>query len=270
MKRIVAFSALLIFLTHDLAFAKSKVRLSTGEWLPFVSESLEHQGLISQLAREAFANAGIKMELGFFPWMRASELSKSGEWDGTIAFVRLKEREEVYLYSDILYTGLYVFFHLKSFSFQWTDYSDLKTLTMATTRGFGGMGQKFMQAEKEGTIKVLRLSSDTQSFEMLLNQRVQLVPSDLEVGYVYLHKLYGKSASKFTHNPNPIQRSEYHLVISKKIKNGPELIKKFNEGLKKLRSSGRYEEIVKAWYNKPIYKDSVPASYLSNSQALKR
>lgn len=252
----------LLFFTQTATGAKEVIRLSTGEWPPFISKSLENQGLITQLTQEAFANVGIDIQLGFFPWVRASELSKSGEWDGTIAFVRLKEREKIYYYSDVLYTGQYVFFHLKSYPLQWTDYKDLKDIIIATTRGYGGMGEQFIQAEKDGVINVLRLTSDTQSFHMLLSKRVQAVPSDLEVGYVYLRNLYGKDAAKFTHHPRTIHKSEYHLVISKKHKKGPELIHKFNEGLKQLHKSGRYKEIVETWHKKPIYKDSIPEQSL--------
>lgn len=251
-----------LLLSACTAYGKETIRISTGEWSPFISESLENNGLIAQITREAFARVGLDIKLGFFPWARAGELSKSGEWDGTIAFVRLKEREKVYYYSDVIYTGQYVFFHLKSYPLQWNDYVDLKNITIASTRGYGGMGEKFIQAEKDGVIKVLRLTSDTQSFNMLLTQRVQAVPSDLEVGYVYLKKLYGKDASKFTHSPHIIHRADYHLVISKKIKNGPQLIEKFNEGLKLLHKSGRYQEILKSWYRKPLYKEAVPHSYL--------
>ncbi|WII71664.1 transporter substrate-binding domain-containing protein [Bdellovibrio sp. 22V] len=261
----IALALLLVFFATD-TFAKEEIHLSTGDWSPYISESLEHQGLIAQLAREAFANAGITMDLGFFPWVRATELSKAGTTDGTIAFVRLKEREKFYYYSDVLYTGQYVFFHLKSRPLKWNNISDLKNITIAATRGYGGMGEEFIQAEQKGIIKVLRLTSDKQSFNMLLSQRVDAVPSDLEVGYVYLRKLYGKDAEKFTHNSRAIQKAEYHLVISKKAKNGPALIEKFNAGLKKLHKSGRYKEIVREWHDKPIYRQALPASYLEQAE----
>ncbi|MNK12015.1 Bacterial extracellular solute-binding protein, family 3 [compost metagenome] len=252
---------LFIFI-HTAVSAKEVVRLSAGEWAPYVSGSLDNHGLLSQLTQEAFAKVGVEVQIGLFPWARATNLSTSGEWDGTIAFVRLEEREKVYLYSDRLYSSDYVFFHLKSYPFQWNDYPDLKKITIATTRGYGGMGDKFLSAEREGVIKVLRLNAENQSFNMLRSGRVQAVPSDIEVGYAYLHKLYGKDADKFTHNPRVILNSEYHLVISKKIKNGPRLIAKFNEGLRQLRKSGRYNEILKIWYNKPIYRAALPAAYL--------
>lgn len=243
------------------------VTLSTGEWAPFISSSLENNGLIAQIAKEAFAYSETPMDLQFFPWARAAELSKNGDRNGTIAFVRLPEREKVYYYSEPIYTGYYAFFHLKSSPLKWRDFSDLKDITIATTRGYGGMGDKFITAEEKGVIKVLRLTSDTQSFAMLMSERVQAVPSDIEVGYVYLRKLYGAETNKFTHHPRMINRAEYCLVISKKIKNGPEIIARFNAGLKHLHKSGRYKEILRSWYQKPIYKDSIPPAYMKELMA---
>lgn len=251
-----------LFVFAQACFAKEIIRITTGEWPPYISENIDHQGLLTQITKEAFAKKNIDVQIGFFPWARATELSKSGEWDGTIAFARLKEREKFYLFSKTLYIGRYAFFHLKSQPLFWTSYGDLKDIKMASTRGFGGMGDEFLKAERSGVITVMRLTSDIQSFNMLKTNRVQAVPSDLEVGYVLLHKIYGKEANLFTHNPRLIQSSDYHLVVSKKNKNGQKIIDAFNEGLIQLHSSGRYDEILKAWYNKPIYRESVPSEFL--------
>ena len=177
--------AFVLFLTlQSTTFAKEVVRISTGEWAPYISESEPSKGILAQITVEAFALKGVTVDLEFFPWGRATHLSKTGERDGTIALVRLTEREPFYLFSESLYVGHYAFFHLKSVDFKWKEYSDLKNMTIASTIGFGGMGEEFMQAEKEGLIKVLRLSSDAQSFNMLLAKRADAVPSDVEVGYV--------------------------------------------------------------------------------------
>lgn len=251
-----------IFFAMQSVQAKQVVRISTGEWLPYISESLNHKGLLAQITSEAFALKGYEVQFGFFPWARATELSKTGEWAGTIALAHLKERESYYLYSLPLYIGRYVFFHLKSQTFSWNKYEDLKNMTMASTRGFGGMGDEFLSAERGGVIKVLRLTSDVQSFNMLKAGRIQAVPSDLEVGYVSLRRMYGKDADVFTHSSHLIHQAAYHLVISKKEKNGQQMIEIFNEGLKELHRSGRYDAILKSWYEQAIYKEAVPASYL--------
>jgi polar amino acid transport system substrate-binding protein len=56
-------------------------------------------------------------------------------------------------------------------------------------------------------------------------------------------------------------------VISKKTKNGEALVKKFNAGLAQLRKSGRYDEILRYWYNKPIYKDAMPEDCMKQIRA---
>lgn len=251
----------LFLLCAPFAFANEVVRISTGEWAPYISESIEHKGLLAQITTEAFAQKGITVGLHFFPWARATELSKSGEFQGTIAFAKIKDREPFYLFSAPLYVGRYALFHLKSRPLLWTTYADLKDVQMAATRGFGGMGDEFIKAERDGVIKVVRLTSDVQSFNMLLAGRVSAVPSDLEVGYVLLNKLYGKDAQLFTHSPHLIRSSEYRLVISKKVKDGARLIEAFNEGLKALQMSGRYDEILRSWYSGERYK-AVPAQFL--------
>lgn len=253
---------LLLSLLVRTAFSNEVVRISTGEWPPFISDHLENKGIIAHITKEAFALKGVEVQFGFFPWGRATQLSKSGEWDGTIAFVRLKEREPFYLFSDPIYVGHYAFFHLNSIPFSWETFADLKDKLLASTIGFGGMGDGFLDAEKKGVIRVLRLSSDTQSFNMLMAERAAAVPSDIEVGYVLAKKLYGEKAKLITHNDHYINRAEYCLVISKKIKHGQDLIDKFNKGLAQLRKSGRYQEILKTWYEKPIYKDALPSEYL--------
>lgn len=262
MRNLLKLSLLTAVLTFSqMTWALDKVRITSGEWSPYMSLSLEHNGLIAQIAREAFEVQGVKVQISFFPWARTQELSKSGEWDATLAFTKTKLREPFYIFSDPIYTGHYVFFHRKEWTFQWNNYSDLSKYMMASTRGFGGMGQSFLDAEESGLIHVLRNTNDIQSFMMLQSRRVQLVPSDLEVGYVLLHDIFGKKAvNEFSHNPTQIRISDYCLAISKKSKKAQEILETFNAGLAKLRKSGRYAEILKSWYAKPIYKDAMPES----------
>lgn len=215
-----------------------------------------------QLAREAFAVSGIQMDLSFFPWSRAENLSRMGDRDGTIAYSHTAERQKYYNYSDAIYRGTYALFHLKDTTLNWKQLSDLKNIRIAATRGFGGMGNAFLEAEKKGELDVLRLTSSEQCFSMLLNKRVQAVPIDLEAGYALLRAYFGEKAILFTHSSHYLNQPTYHLVISKKNKRGPEIIRKFNEGLAHLHKSGRYTEIVKFWYRQPIYKNALPASYL--------
>lgn len=248
----------------NAALSKEVVRLTTGEWSPYISEELEYKGLISQITTEAFALQDVEVQLFFFPWQRVFQLSKDGEYDGTIAYAKTVEREKYYHYSEPVYTGKYVLFQLKAHPFKWQKYEDLKDVHIAATRGFGGMGKEFLAAEEKKIIQVERLASDIQSFNMLLLGRVHAVASDLEVGYVLLNKNFPKKDVEYvTHNEHIIQNAKYHLVMSKSLKKSAGLVKKFNTGLAQLKKSGRYDQIIKEYYQRKIYKEALPNKLLT-------
>ncbi len=253
----------LILLAPQIS-GREVVRLTTGEWSPYISEELEHKGLIAQIASEAFALQDVEVKLFFYPWQRVYQLSKTGEYDGTLAYARTVEREKFYHYSESVYTGKYVLFHLKAHPFKWDKYEDLKDIRIAATRGFGGMGKDFIAAEEKKIIQVERLASDIQSFHMLFLGRVQAVASDMEVGYVLLKKNFpAKEVEYVTHNDRVIQNALYHLVLIKSLKKSEGLIKKFNLGLAQLKKSGRYDQIIKEFYQKKVYKEAIPQKLLT-------
>ncbi|QDK42281.1 hypothetical protein DOM21_12675 [Bacteriovorax stolpii] len=263
-KFIMLAGILQLFLFTTQIFGREVVRLTTGEWSPYISEELENKGLIAQIASEAFALQDVEVKLFFFPWQRVYQLSKTGEYDGTLAYARTVEREKFYYYSEPVYTGKYVLFHLKAQPFKWDKYEDLKDIRIAATRGFGGMGKEFIAAEEKKVIHVERLASDIQSFHMLFLGRVQAVASDMEVGYVLLKKNFpAKEISYVTHNDHIIQTAKYHLVLANNLKKNEGLIKKFNLGLAQLRKSGRYDQIIKDFYQKKVYKEAVPSKLLT-------
>lgn len=250
-------SVICMGLGHKVS-AREKVRLTTGEWNPYISETLDSRGLFAQITIEAFATQDVEVELGFYPWQRVYQLSKSGEWDGTLAYAKTDEREKYYLYSEPIYTGQYVLFHLKTYPLKWQKYPDLSAIKIAATRGFGGMGQEFLDAENKKIINVERLASDEQSFNMLLLNRVQAVASDLEVGRVLINKLFTpEKAALITHGPRLIQQAKYHLVLSKNLKKNEALMKKFNAGLNQLKQSGRYNQIIADFSQRKFYKASL-------------
>lgn len=246
---------------------KEVVRLAAGEWPPYISEKLDYYGIISHLTTEAFATQGIETKIEFYPWQRVHQVSKNAEVDGAFAYVHTPERDETYLFSEPIYQGKYVLFHLKSTKLQWKDYKDLKDIRIAAPRGFGGMGPDFLAAEEKKVITVDRVTTVEQTFNMLFLGRVQAVPSDLEVGYVLVRQNFDKKDfDRLTHNEKVIHLAKYCLIMPKKSKKSAGLIKKFNLGIEALQKSGRYNQIVKDFYSKKVYRESLPPNYTSSAQ----
>ena len=76
------------------ARAEKAIRLTTGEWAPYISEKLEHFGLVSRIVTEAFALEGVKVEYIFLPWKRAYQEALIGKYDGSAVWTRNSEREK--------------------------------------------------------------------------------------------------------------------------------------------------------------------------------
>lgn len=222
--------------------AEEKILITNGEWPPYFSQDLKHYGLASRIVTEAFALEGISVEYGFFPWKRALQLAQMGAWDGSALWSHSPEREALFYFSKPVVDSGYVFFHLKSYAFDWSSLEDLKNILVGATLEYH-YGEAFERAEEEGVIKVERVHADELNFAKLLAQRIQLFPMTKEVGYAMLSKNFSaKDVAKITHHPSPLRMHPLHLLLTRKNPKNKEYIFKFNAGLKKLRDSGKIQQ----------------------------
>ena len=112
------------------------IRITNGEWPPFMSERLPYQGPLSRVVAEAFALEGITVEYGFFPWKRAYQHAKTGKWDGTIGWAPTAEHLQDFYMSEPLVVLDKALFHLKSTPFDWKTIDDLNQWRVGGTAGY--------------------------------------------------------------------------------------------------------------------------------------
>ncbi len=98
-----------------ISFAEETIRLTNGDWAPYMSKNLKHYGITSHIVTEAYKLEGIKVKYGFFPWARGKLLAQDGKWDGATGWSYSDERAKHFLYSDSIMEFKVVFFHLKKF-----------------------------------------------------------------------------------------------------------------------------------------------------------
>ncbi len=72
---LVAFFMLIVGCGVTAAQTSKVIRLTNGEWQPYLSEDTPHHGFASHIVTEAFALVGVEVEYGFFPWSRAMKLT---------------------------------------------------------------------------------------------------------------------------------------------------------------------------------------------------
>lgn len=237
---------ILAVVSSTACFAESTIRITNGEWQPYLSNYSYEYGLASHIVTEAFKQEGISIQWGFFPWSRSYELAKQGkEWDASAVWWPTNETKNDFLVSDPVVSTSFQFFHLKTKAFQWETIQDLKDYEIGFTEGYD-YGSAFMTALKDGIISVQMVSSDELNFKKLLAGRIDIFPNDPLVGYAQINSLFPpEKAKSFTHHPKIFEPSTLHLIISKKSDNADFFLKVFNLGLRKLKESGKIAEMYK-------------------------
>lgn len=229
-----------------VVFAEPTIRITNGEGEPYLSEYAYQYGLASHIVSEAFKLEGIQVTWGFFPWKRAFEIAKEGkDWDASVVWRSTEETKAAFLLSEPVVKTSYVFFHLKSYPFDWKSVNDLVGRKIGVTRGYQ-YGKEFMAALDEGKIVVEFVTTDEQNYKKLLSGRIAIFPNDPIVGYTQIRNTFSpEEARQFTHHPKEFEQSTLHLLISKNCQHGPLWLEKFDVGLKKLQDSGRLEQMYK-------------------------
>jgi polar amino acid transport system substrate-binding protein len=220
------------------------IRLTNGEWQPYLSKDAPHHGFASHIVTEAFALVSVEVEYGFFPWKRSFKLAKEGTWDGSVVWVDSDERREHFLYSDAVVPSTFVFFHLKGSDFEWNSYEDLRGIRIGGTLEYA-YSEEFDAAEKAGIIKTNRANNDEIGLKKLLKGRIEAFPGEVMVTYAQIRDTFSQEdAALFTHHPKAINEDPMYLLLGKKVAGNEAMRDLFNEGLKRLKGSGRYDQII--------------------------
>jgi polar amino acid transport system substrate-binding protein len=222
------------------------IRLTAGEAPPYLSQSLTHNGYIAQIVTEAFALESIAVEFGFFPWKRAFQYAETGEWDGTLGWIKTPEREKVILFSEtpIAIIAVEKFFYRKDDSFDWQTLADLEGLSVGASLGFAHV-ELLEAAQKAGSkFEVHQVHSELIGLKMLLGGRTDVFPCLVQTCSTLLREQFTleEQASLAIH-PVPLIQEPDHLLISKQSDRAKYWLDAFERGMKKLKESGRYQQM---------------------------
>jgi polar amino acid transport system substrate-binding protein len=215
------------------------VRLTNGEWAPYLGEQLPHRGVASRIVTEAFALEGIEVHWEFYPWARALYLAERGERTGTALWLRSPEREKAFHISEPVIESGYYLFHRKDRPLDWRQVGDLSGLRLGGGIGYD-YGKAFQRAEASGQLQVNRLASEEQGLRMVLAGRLDAFPMDKVVAFALLNDRFSSAERRqMSFHPRPLRSDSLHLMLSREIPGNAELMARFNKGLAALRDSGR-------------------------------
>jgi polar amino acid transport system substrate-binding protein len=225
-----------------------KVCGQMAEWPPYLyfkrvngQRSEELVGYTIDYLQRSLAQHGLRYKFDPLPWKRCVELVNRGLYDMLTDASYNPARERSYLITKPYYALQLVYFYDKARPKPDIRTSaDLKKYRMCTINGYNyapfGLRQEEIYASSQNI---------EQSFQKLKHDRCDAVPERLEaiLGYKALGVVdYEQLGLGVEHLPD-LAPATFHMMVSRKVAYGPELLAVLNEGIDKINHSPAAAEI---------------------------
>jgi len=237
-----ALCALVLSIFLSRAVAAETITVAVGEWPPYTSQDNPDARLAQRVATAAFALEGIQVAYRYYPWKRCYVEVKEGRVVATLPWFHSEKRDQTFLFSrEPLTHDKEVFFYLKRRNFHWNNFADLKGYRVGATLGYYDT-----ELLEQNGIPLDKVADEKLNFEKMAIGRIDVYATGLAVGNYLIHKLYSPAtAALFTHDPKPLHEDNTFVMFSRRAPNAASLRDRFDRGLRALKASGRYAEILR-------------------------
>lgn len=226
---------LALLLLGACSAAYGQVKLTSGEWPPYLSQSMPDGGLLTLAVTNAFHAVDIHPEYGFFPWARSLLYARRGEgsrqdWHGSLAWVKTDERLRHFWYSDPVFTEQVVLFYHRN------KPVDLNQASADNPIIIGGTAHTYYpqleEAQKQGKVIIQRAGNYDVLLKRLINHRVDAIPISTGVGKYYIEtSLTPEQQALLAHSEDALQEKTYHVIFSKAHPHSRYYLQQLNKGL---------------------------------------
>jgi len=235
---------LFLFLLFTSANVQAgKVKLATGEWVPFTSEGLENYGFFTEIISEVFKEMGVEAEYVFYPWRRCYDSVKKGKAWAAFPYSYTEERAKEVLYSDqIAYSTTKFFYYKNNKDYEYETLEDLRPYKLG-----GVIGYFYEKLLNKAGLEVDYVPKELNAIEKLMVRRIELLPLNELVGWHLIKKHFSDEENNFGTLEKAFSRDALHLIVSKKYPDTRELLKEFNAALKRVKENDTYKSILKKY-----------------------
>jgi len=229
------------------ALQAAPLRIATGEWPPYATQSRADQGIALEIVRRAFALSGYQVEYHFLPWTRAQQETKAGQFDASAYWGASAERKRDFLLSDNVLTEQWLIVHRRALPLKWTELRDLKGYTVGFIRDYT-YTPEFWQLVKSGELKGDNTPNDLAGLRKMLLGRMDAMPMERNVACDLLGRHFKPAeAAQIAAHPRAFTDSfTTHLILPPQVSRSALLLADFNRGLKRLKDSGEHASLLKS------------------------
>lgn len=228
--------------------AEESLQMLTGEWSPYVSDALEGNGLAAEIVVHACLAAGLEPSTDFAPWTRCESDVREGRVFAAFPFTPNQDRTEYALFSDPVIQARTVFFYMpeRIGRFRYIGLDSLRHITIGGARGYF-----YAPLFQRAGLRVDYANQAELSFRKLFLGRVDVVPESELVGWEIVRRTYPEDWERFAATHAALSTDPMGLMVSRKWPGAKELLRRFNQGLRRIRNSGVYSKIEEKYRLEP-------------------
>jgi polar amino acid transport system substrate-binding protein len=224
----------------DISAASKQIILAATEYSPYYGERLPNQGVITEIIREAFKQAGYDVKIKFLPWKRALEMTRQGDFNALYTAWYRKEREQWFGFSDPLPIANEIgFYKRKNLKISYRTIEDLRPYKIGIVRGYSNPAE-FDKAK----LDTEEVTEDRLNIQKLAVGRIDLALIDKIIGQHIIDTELPESAQKLEWLNPPLKIDNQYLMFSKKFDDYQEEIADFNRGLRQIIEAGIVKAII--------------------------
>jgi len=233
--------------------ANDAIELFTGEWEPFVGESLPNHGVATEIVKASFKAVNQEVKLTFLPWSRIMEQLKTQNPIVTYPWAITQERLEEFNASESFFTSNNVFFYMKNnhdIPEDFTSFDAIDHLKIGAIRSY-----LHTDILIENGLNPDLADNEVQSIQKLVSRPLDMIVMNDVVGNEIIHNSFPDYADEITHLKTPLTSAQLGLLTSKDSEETQRIINLFNDGLKRIQESGEYDTIIEKYgYSKLFYE----------------
>tara|TARA_B100000614_G_C14548967_1_gene493216 strand:- start:1651 stop:2376 length:726 start_codon:yes stop_codon:yes gene_type:complete len=239
MKKLVIMFALSLSLLASVPAMGETIVFATGEWAPFIGETLPDYGLHSKIITKVFTKMGYEVKLDFMPWKRTYQLTKKGDYIATFTWSKTPERDEEMFYpKNELSLSKEVGFYKKSKfpdGLTLTGLEDIKTKNLKVV---GIASYWYEKALKDLGIKVHIVSTGDLAWKMLNGGRADILIENYDVGNAESQAFLGQGKNAEFGITAPLKTQHMYLVFSRVHPKAKEIMAKYDETVAAMKAAG--------------------------------
>jgi polar amino acid transport system substrate-binding protein len=221
--------------------ARHPLIVTMQEYPPYIGQALPRHGMLTAVVGEALERAGISFELVSTPNNRSIEGVRLGIYNASFGWARSAERERDLYYSEALTSFRMVFCQRRGENYPWQTLADLSPWRIGVTYG-NFYSDEFEQLVRQGKLTVDPANSDADSLHKLIGHRIDLFPMEIEAGPFLIQTTLPKAEREQLKCQDHVFFSvPIHIVVSRKMPDGAQLVERINKALDALHKSGEFE-----------------------------